>query len=303
MSEAFADADFRRRLLDSGLVVEAGVDGLYGRSADYERIVAGVLASTSRVGALDGATSLHFPPVIPRALLEQTDYLRSFPDLVGSVHCFRGGDKLHARMLALLEGGEDWTQVLEAAEVTLRSAACHPLYPMCTGRLPEGGRRFEVHGWCFRHEPSLDPARMLAFRMHEFVYVGEPDGALEHRDRWLARGAALLASLGLDVEVVVANDPFFGRAGRVLAAGQREEVLKHEFVAVIDSEEKPTAITSVNRHQDHFGANFGIECADGAVAHSACFAVGVDRTALALLRRHGLDWRHWPAEVQSELWP
>jgi len=295
---------FRRELLDSGLVLDAGVEGLYGRSLAYEEIISGIMGLTTRTGADDGAMSVHFPPVIPRWLLEKTDYLKSFPDLTGSVHTFRGDDKLHARLLALVDGGHDWVEVLEPADVVLRPAACHPVYPLCTdGPLPDGGRRFEVHGWCFRHEPSADPARMLAFRMHEFVYVGDPDGATAHRDAWVKRGTAMLEGLGLEVDVVVANDPFFGRVGRVLAANQREEALKLEFVTPITSTESPTAIASVNRHQDHFGVTFGISSADGGVAHSACFAVGVDRTALALLKRHGLDPSGWPADVRARLWP
>lgn len=298
-----AERAFREDLLAAGLIVEAGVDGLYGRSPAYEQIVSGVMALTTRIGADDSPTSLHFPPVIPRALLVQTDYVQSFPDLIGSVHTFRGDDRLHARLLSRVEAGEDWTEFLVPAEVTLRPAACHPLYPLCTGRLSEGGRRFEVHGWCFRHEPSLDPARMLAFRMHEHVYVGDAQGARAHRDRWIERGKAMLDGLGLEVEMVEANDPFFGRAGRVLAASQRGEALKFEFVATVASADAPTAITSVNLHLDHFGHNFSIESADGSVAHSSCFAVGADRTALALLRRHGLEPSGWPSAVRSMLWP
>jgi seryl-tRNA synthetase len=295
---------FRRQLLDSGLVLDAGVEGLYGRSLAYEEIISGIIGLTTRTGVDDGAVTVHFPPVIPRWLLERTDYLKSFPDLTGSVHTFRGDDKRHARLLALVEAGEDWAEVLEPADVVLRPAACHPVYPLCTdGPLPAEGRRFEVHGWCFRHEPSPDPARMLAFRMHEFVYVGDPEGAQAHRDVWVKRGTEMLESLGLDIEVVVANDPFFGRVGKMMAANQREEALKLEFVTPISSEESPTAISSVNRHQDHFGLTFGIESADGEVAHSACFAVGVDRTALALLHRHGFDPGRWPTEVRSKLWP
>ena len=113
----------------------------------------------------------------------------------------------------------------------------------------------------------------------------------------------MLESLGLDIEVVVANDPFFGRVGRMLAANQREEALKLEFVTPITSTESPTAISSVNRHHDHFGLTFGISTADGEVAHSACFAVGVDRIALALLHPHGLDPASWPADVRARLWP
>ncbi len=302
-----ADDDYRafaHELLDSGLVLDAGAEGLYGRTLVYEEIISGIIGLTTRTGAADKAMTVHFPPVIPRSLLERTDYLKSFPDLTGSVHTFRGDDKLHARLLGLVEEGRDWAEVLEPADVVLRPAACHPVYPLCTdGPLPEGGRRFEVHGWCFRHEPSPDPARMMAFRMHEFVYVGDPAGGDAHRDVWVKRGTEMLESLGLEIEVVVANDPFFGRVGKMMAANQRQEALKLELVTPITSQASPTAISSVNRHQDHFGVTFGIESADGAVAHSACFAVGVDRTALALLATHGLDPARWPTEVRDRLWP
>jgi len=301
--EADLYAPFRNDLLRAGLLVDEGVDGLYGRSSTYESVASAIVRLTTDTGSEDHATSYHFPPVVPRRLLVQTDYLKSFPDLTGSVHTFKGDDRLHAELLALVDSGADWSPVLQPADVVMRPAACHPLYPLCTGRLPEAGRRFEVHGWCFRHEPSLDPARMQAFRMHEFVYVGDPDGAVAHRDRWLERGTAMLEGLGLDVEVVVANDPFFGRVGKVLAANQLDEALKLEFVTPICSADFPTAITSVNCHRDHFGLTFDIRSADGEVAHSSCFAVGVDRTTLALLHTHGLDPERWPQAVRNRLWP
>ena len=53
-----------------------------------------------------------------------------------------------------------------------------------------------------------------------------------------------MAEVGLEVEIVVANDPFFGRGGRVMAASQKEQDLKHEFTFAVASEEKPTAIMS-----------------------------------------------------------
>ena len=92
-----------------------------------------------------------------------------------------------------------------------------------------------------------------------------------------------------------ANDPFFGRVGRILADNQRAETLKYEIVSPIDSLERPNAIGSSNCHLDHFGQPFGIATADGEVAHSCCFGFGLDRITLALLRTHGLDPADWPA--------
>jgi hypothetical protein len=61
------------------------------------------------------------------------------------------------------------------------SAACHPVYSLCTGSLPCGERLFEVQGYCFRSEESPEAARMQSFRMHELVYVGHQLGAIEHQ--------------------------------------------------------------------------------------------------------------------------
>jgi seryl-tRNA synthetase len=184
----------------------------------------------------------------------------------------------------------------------LCSASCHPIYPLCSGTVPEDGRRFEVDGWCFRHEPSLDPARMQSFRMQELVYVGTSAGAQEHRDIGLERGLELLRGLGLEMTAVPANDPFFGRVGTVLARAQLDEELKIEGVTPI-AVESPTAVMSANCHRQHFAEEFDIRLEDGALAHSACVAFGIDRVTIALIRLHGATTEPWPASVRDSLWP
>jgi seryl-tRNA synthetase len=240
---------------------------------------------------------------MPRTAFEHTDYLRAFPTMTGSIHAFDGDDKAHARLLKALDSGEDWTPALVPAETMLCSAVCHPLFETVPSPLPEGGARWNVYGFAFRHEPSIDPARMQCFRQYEYVYVGEPEGAQAHRDLWLARALELLGGLGLDVESEVANDPFFGRLGRMMAMSQHDEQLKFEVVAPTSGGSPRTAITSANCHRDHFGEGFGLRTADGEVAHSACVGFGVERITLALLWAHGLDPSRWPASVRSRLWP
>ena len=77
--------------------------------------------------------AVFFPPVMARWVFEKTDYLKSFPDLMGSVHTFRGTDRDHAKLIGLVDDGGDWAQALVPAEVVLCSATCHPVYPMCSG--------------------------------------------------------------------------------------------------------------------------------------------------------------------------
>jgi seryl-tRNA synthetase len=290
-------------LIEAGLLVPTGVDGLFGRGAAFVDVYDAVDRVVTAAGADQHATRLRFPPLLGRDIFERTDYLRSFPNLIGSVHGFTGGDAEHRALLHALEAGGEWAAELEPTDVVLCPAACYPLYPMSTGRLDAASVRFDVHGWCFRHEPSGDPARMQAFHQHEFVYLGDPAGAVAHRDLWVERSLTVLSSLGLEVEAVVANDPFFGRAGRMLAVGQRDEGLKLEIVAPVASDEHLTAITSANCHLDHFGTPFGITTPDGETAHSACVGFGMERIVLALLRRHGLHLEAWPPAVRAQLWP
>lgn len=297
-------AELRAALVDQGVLVPSSVDGVWLRSARFETVVRAVEGLAHRAGEGSGSDPLLFlPPVMPRDAFVKTDYLRSFPDLIGSIETFQGGDAEHAELVRLADAGEDWTRMLQPSELTLSSAACHTLYPSLAGPLGAEERRFEVQGTCFRHEPSLEPTRMQSFRMHEFVYVGSPDGAVAHRDSWLERTLGLLTELGLPVERVVANDPFFGRAGRMLARNQRGSELKYEIVCPVNSVEAPTAIASANYHLEHFGHPFDIRTPDGEVAHSSCFGFGLERITLALMATHGVDSDAWPTEVRARLWP
>ena len=68
-----------------------------------------------------------------------------------------------------------------------------------------------------------DPARMQSFRMHEVVRLGDADSCVAFRDEWLQLGLTLLRRIGLEAQCVPANDPFFGRRGRLLAATQHHQ--------------------------------------------------------------------------------
>ena len=289
----------RTELIDAGWLADGGADGLYHRSGMFEAVVTGLRQRVSAALATPDMTELHFAPVIARSAFVQTDYLRSFPDLTGSVGTFTGDDRDHARLLALLEAGEDWTATLVPSELMLCSAICHSLYPSLARQVVDDSR-YQCHGHAFRHEPSRDPARMQSFRMHEFVFVGRQAAAVEQRDRWRDAAWALLAALGLDVVVELANDPFFGRAGSMLAANQRETALKYEILAPI-STIGLTAIASANCHGDHFGVNFEISSADGSAAHTACMGFGLERITLALVAEHGLAVAEWPSDVCEQL--
>ncbi|MFM1987624.1 MAG: hypothetical protein RJA99_581 [Pseudomonadota bacterium] len=300
------DADGERLLeglVAHGHILPSGVPGVFGRGAVFEDVL-------GRFDALAGASAgpevpelTCFPPVIDRRLLERVDYLGAFPNLCGCVHSFLG-DERRARLLSdRVRAGEPYEDLLGPTGVALNPSACYPIYPTLTGTLPAGGRLITATNWVYRHEPSREPTRMQSYRVREFVRAGTPSEVIAWRDAWLARGLALLRGLGLPVREDVASDPFFGRAGRFLAASQQEQKLKYELLVPVISSETPTAVGSFNVHHDKFGSLFDIRSADGAVAHTACIGYGLERVVMALFRTHGLDPADWPAGVRAQLWP
>ena len=295
--------NFHRGLVEHGLILPSTVRGAYGRGPVFEDILGRFDALVMRLAQPDGAQALQFPPILARGLVEKLGYLDNFPQLAGSIHSFNGNDAKARELSSLVGEGQRWEHLLDPTDVMLAPAACYPVYPAFSGLLPDAGRLVTVLGWVFRHEPSDEPTRLQSFRMREFIRMGKPEEVLAWRDAWLQRGLDLLRGLQLPVQSDVASDPFFGRAGKMMAAQQVDQRLKFEILVPVISAEKPTAICSFNWHQDHFTSTFGIRFASDAVAHTACLGFGMERVTLALIKTHGFDPRDWPAAVRSQLWP
>jgi seryl-tRNA synthetase len=198
---------------------------------------------------------------------------------------------------------DNWTTGLATTELVLAPAACYPIYPIAAsrGRTPGAGLWFDVTCDCFRHESSYEIGRFQSFRMREYVRIGSPDQVIEFRERWLSKAKELADILALPYRIDAASDPFFGRAGKLMAVNQIEQALKFELLIPVHSAENPTACMSFNYHRDHFGTTWGLTLANGDVAHTACVAFGLDRLALAVFATHGVDIEEWPADVKKAL--
>jgi seryl-tRNA synthetase len=295
-------AAFLAELIERGLLLDTGVPGLYGRSGDFEDVREAVAELVTRAVAPERPERMRFPPILPRRDLETVGYLKSFPHLAGSIFAFAGDEAQAAEQYARASRHEDWSEHQTMTDLVLTPAACYPVYPAVAarGRLAAQGVTVDAGGaYVFRHEPSGDPARMQIFHQREIVRIGEPQAVAEWRERWRDRAVLLLGEIGLDVELEVATDPFFGRSGRMLAASQREQELKFEVTVQVAGPE-PTALASFNYHQDHFADAYGLQAGEGG-AHTACLGFGLERIALALFRTHGLAAGAWPADVRAKL--
>lgn len=295
-----AQARFRDELVAHGLLIPSSVPGVYGRSAVFEDVIERFDRYVTRMGEDDAPLKVRFPPVMPRADFEKSGYLKNMPQLAGTIHSFEGGQKEHAGLIRALEAGESYEAGQRMTDLVLTPAGCYPLYPTLRGDHGEAGKTVDVLSYCFRHEPSPDPARMQLFRMREYVRIARPQAVTTWRARWLEKGLDMMRALGLDVSIALANDPFFGRSGKMLAANQREQELKYELVVPIASEAAPTAVLSFNYHQELFGGLYGISVC-GETAHTGCVGFGLERVALALLKTHGFDPQAWPLAIRELL--
>ena len=302
MSE-YAARKFHDDLVTHGLIVPVGVPGAFGRGAVFEDILQRLDGLIVDASSGDGVESMTFPPVISRDVIERTGYMESFPHLCGAVHSFIGDERSARAIAKRIEVREPWGDLLGMTDVVLNPAACYPFYPTCAGVLPVNGRYVTLFAWVYRHEPSVEPTRMMSFRVREYIRAGPPELVVAWRDMWLARGVSLLSSLKLAARTELAADPFFGRAGKMLAAGQLDQRLKFEVLVPVISDENPTACCSFNYHQDKFGLAFGIRTSTGTVAHTACLGFGLERITMALLKAHGFDPKSWPGPVRARLWP
>ncbi|MDX6622082.1 MAG: hypothetical protein QOE75_14 [Solirubrobacterales bacterium] len=295
---------FLAELLDAGLLIASGVPGVFGRGEDFERVRRGFDARISVEAATEAPEHLVFPPLLPKRQLEEIGYLKNFPHLAGTIFAFDGDEAQATEQEVRADRHEDWSEFQGPTDLVLTPAACYPIYPAVAarGKLAPGGVTVDAGGsYVFRNEPSGDPARLQMFHQREIVRLGEPETVVEWRERWRNLAVELLRGVGLQADLDVASDPFFGRSGRLLARSQKAQELKFEVLVPIAGEE-PTAVASFNYHQDHFTSVYGIEVdAEDPTAHTACLGFGLERITLALLRKHGLDPDAWPGEVSGEL--
>jgi seryl-tRNA synthetase len=285
-----------------GLFRSMGVDGVYARTALYTHVVDRLESYISRQRDPQ-AEIMRFPPVMSRKQLEKSGYLKSFPNLLGCVCTLHGSEAAIRSAVEKSDSGGDWTTSVTSTDLVLSPAACYPVYPIAAGRgqLPSGGLQFDIEADVFRREPSRSLDRLQCFRMREFVRIGTPQEILSFRERWMAKAPELAADLSLPFTIDVANDPFFGRVGQVMAVSQRQQALKFELLIPYYPTAAPTACMSFNYHREHFGQVWGIRDEQGELAHTGCVAFGIDRLVVALFAIHGLDLQKWPARPKAAL--
>lgn len=269
--------------------------GVYLFPGSFETIIALLRQGITALAVDEPFQRLAIPPVISRRTIERAGYVKTFPQLLGTVHSYAGDSRTWGKLAPLVDEGGPWYSEQQISDLVLLPAACYPVYNTLIGRSLDGPAKFHVDANCFRQEATSEIGRLRSFRMVELVTAATEEYCLQWRGQWLERVSAWLTSLGLDVAIEVADDPFFGPGKKLFQAAQRMQELKFELkVPVADGVVQ--AVASANYHKDHFGETFDFT-ADGAVGNTSCMAFGLERIALALINAHGPHSERWPAQV------
>jgi seryl-tRNA synthetase len=232
------------------------------------------------------------PAMIPAAALQRVDYLTSFPQLAtfpvsldpdeANLAAFAGRDPVD------VTGAVALTRTAAVRDV-LTPAACYHIFLLHEGERLGSPRFITTRNTCFRREAHYQPLRrQRSFQMREIVCLGTRAEVQDFLARARVAADLLLRELDLPVSWEVATDPFFQPASNPQYLAQRLQPSKHEALFGGD-----LAVSSVNLHEDHFGAAFAISRGERP-ATSGCVAFGIERWLHAIACRHGTDPAAWP---------
>lgn len=247
------------------------------------------------LAAIWDADQERHPASLPAARLQRVDYLRSFPHQASlPAHLDPAGlaDFLSGEVLG--ENGEVAVTRLSPISEVLTPAACYHVYNTREGESLDQPLYLTTRNTCFRHESHYEPLRRLwSFSMREIVCLGTTAETVGFAQLAQEVADEFLRLMELPVEWLTATDPFFQPQANPKYLFQRLQPVKLEATYGGD-----LAIASLNRHHDHFGTAFAIT-RDGAPAHSACLAFGLERWLFAITHRHGTDPRSWPQPEEA----
>src|SRR4051812_27768222 len=83
-------ATYLNALVQAGLLIPSGVPGVYSRSGVFEDVLLRFDRYVTQVGRNDGASVMRPHSILPREQFVKSGYLKSFPNLIGSVSSFMG---------------------------------------------------------------------------------------------------------------------------------------------------------------------------------------------------------------------
>jgi len=291
------------QLTTRGLLVEIA-PGVYRDGAEMPEIRDALLASLRTLFDPVDAT-IAVPPVLPLEVVRRAGYVLAFPHLLGVVGGFDGSVRDFASRIAPTAGAQvassgppTWATPFDDPLFAMTPTACHGVYDLVPKPVGPSGFRAMAVATCFRNERSTELGRFRSFQQLDCVQVGSQAVV----EAFMASGRVAISkffsTLGIHDEWEEAFDPFF--LGDGVASVKATESPKHELSTALVPNQPRVAVSSVNYHHDHFASAFELSSEIGPTV-SACFGVGIERLALALFGRYGVEVADWPPAISTAL--
>lgn len=282
--------------------------GFFSFQGDMLRVLQALNLSVQKMGEEVDAIEQEHPAVWPVRLFKMIDYFRDFPQQMILCAPLKDDFEVRAEFSKNFGKEADFDSVpmgthMADATFGLQPAVCDCCYYTLEGARDLKDSFYTTTNRVFRNERSatnqLD--RLTNFTVRDIMFVGREEYVLEARQLMIERLSKFLVSLGINAKIETANDPFFANESAMKSVFQNTHRLKYELLAYIPHLDREIATGSINLHTDFFGRAFDIESAEGAVAHSGCIGVGMERMTYALFCQHGPDLGDWPQPVLSFL--
>lgn len=242
------------------------------------------------VAELWAAEHEQHPATLAAATLDSLGYLRSFAHQTTFAVGLESQDTNIDEFTRAPVRGDGTVRATRLAPITavLTPAACYHVFAGRRGDQLPGATYVTTRNTCFRRETHFRPLRrQFSFTMREIVCLGNDSDVQQYTEQVTETVTALAAALGLPITWQHASDPFFRPESDPRAVLQRVHPSKREAM------HQDLALGSINHHFEHFGELMGIS-RDGAPAHSACMAFGIERWLAAVLDAHGHHPDAWP---------
>ncbi|MFG2939707.1 aminoacyl--tRNA ligase-related protein [Streptomyces sp. NPDC048282] len=241
------------------------------------------------------ALEVIFPPLIKSTDLERFDFFTNFPHLaLAAVPIGMTGKNEDSSELQV-EDRHPGIDRHQEVEFVLPSAACYQVYLSHTGARIEEPVKITTLAQCFRREIQYDGLRRLhGFGMREIIAIGSPEVVRAHLAVHKNLILEFSRSLGIELSVQVATDPFFDPNGS-RAVMQRLFPTKEEFIS-----NDGTAVASINYHRNFFGQRADISLS-GEHAYTSCVAFGIERWLHIISKSFDEEWGAAEAALHSYL--
>lgn len=240
-----------------------------------------------------------YPSLISLSAMNKCKYLHKFPQNAYVVEQFPHNYSILKSFCEEI----DPRPLQEPSGKMLSPATCFHCYEEMSNQIVNGNLAIVAKSRCFRHEAAHRVAahRLTEFNMIELIYIGDKDYTINTRNNLMSQVWELFCDLGLVGLIESASDPFYFPQDGLKTQFQLLAETKYELIAYSRQGKENFSVASFNYVSDSLCKSFNIQGIDGKFPHSGCVAFGIERLALSLFYRHGLDFAQWPEKTRKRL--